>query len=67
MAPLAHRLIATAPERILWGSDWPHTGVFDPARMPDDGQLLDALFDFAPDAADRQRILVDNPLRLLSD
>lgn len=63
--PFAQQVVAVAPERVIWGSDWPHTGVFDAARMPDDGVLLDALFDFAPDEADRRRILVDNPCRLL--
>ena len=65
VVPFAQRMIEIAPRRVLWGSDWPHTGVFDPARMPDDGRLLDALFDFAPDRASLQRILVDNPRRLL--
>lgn len=65
VAPFARRLIEVAEERMLWGSDWPHTGVFDPVKMPDDGGLLDALFAFAPDAAVRQNILVANPRRLL--
>jgi predicted TIM-barrel fold metal-dependent hydrolase len=65
VVPFAHRLIEAAADRMLWGSDWPHTGVFEAARMPDDGQLLDALFEFAPDEAVRQKILVDNPCRLL--
>ena len=65
VAPFAHRLIELAPGRMLWGSDWPHTGVFDATRMPDDGKLLDALFEFAPDASVRNKILVDNPRRLL--
>jgi len=65
VVPFAQRMIELAPDRILWGSDWPHTGVFDPTRMPDDGKLLDVLFDFAPHPASRQRILVDNPRRLL--
>lgn len=67
VTPFAHRLIEVAPQRVLWGSDWPHTGVFDAARMPDDGLLLDALFAFAPDAAARKSILVDNPRRLLGE
>ena len=65
VVPFAHRLIEVAPERMLWGSDWPHTGVFDAARMPDDGHLVDALFEFAPDETVRRKILVDNPRRLL--
>jgi 2-pyrone-4,6-dicarboxylate lactonase len=63
--PFAHRLIEVAPERMLWGSDWPHTGVFDAARMPDDGVLVEGLFEFAPDETVRRKILVDNPCRLL--
>ena len=65
VTPFAQRLIEVAPDRMLWGSDWPHTGVFDAARMPDDGKLLDALFDFAPEENTLRKILVDNPLRLL--
>jgi predicted TIM-barrel fold metal-dependent hydrolase len=65
VTPFAQRLIEVAPDRMLWGSDWPHTGVFDAARMPDDGKLVDALFDFAPDEATLKKILVDNPNRLL--
>ena len=65
VVPFAHRLVEIAPGRMLWGSDWPHTGVFDAARMPDDGSLVDALFEFAPDETLRRKILVDNPRRLL--
>lgn len=66
VVPFAHRLLEVAPGRLIWGSDWPHTGVFDPGRMPDDGVLLDALERLVPDEALRRRILVDNPERLLS-
>jgi predicted TIM-barrel fold metal-dependent hydrolase len=59
-----HRELAQAnPDRILWGSDWPHPQV-DAANMPDDGVLLDLLADWLPDAGLRTRILVDNPQRL---
>jgi predicted TIM-barrel fold metal-dependent hydrolase len=67
VVPFAHRLLKIAPDRIIWGSDWPHTGLFDAARVPDDGKLLDALAAFAPDEALRHRILVDNPTRLIAD
>lgn len=63
--PLVEGLLEAAPERLVWGSDWPHTGFFEPQRMPDDGALLDALADCVPDEASRRRILVDNPERLL--
>jgi predicted TIM-barrel fold metal-dependent hydrolase len=62
VTPLARRLAAHAPDRCVWGSDWPHTVV--PGIMPDDGLLLDLLAQWIPDAAQRQRILSDNPARL---
>jgi len=62
--PLARRLVEVAPGRLIWGSDWPHTGVFDAKKMPDDGKLLDALHGFFPDSTVKG-ILVDNPLHLL--
>lgn len=65
VTPLAHALLEVAPERLIWGTDWPHTGFFDAARMPDDGKLVDALFDFVPDENLRRQVLVDNPRRLL--
>lgn len=61
VVPFARALIAAAPERILWGTDWPHPNV---RHMPDDGDLVDLLADFAPEEAARDRILVDNPARL---
>jgi predicted TIM-barrel fold metal-dependent hydrolase len=62
VAPFARRLITTRPDRMLWGSDWPHVACKLP--MPNDTDLLDLLGDWAPDAAIRQQILVDNPARL---
>jgi predicted TIM-barrel fold metal-dependent hydrolase len=62
VAPFARRLIETRPDRMLWGSDWPH--VATKLAMPNDGDLLDLLADWAPEAATRNRILVDNPARL---
>jgi 2-pyrone-4,6-dicarboxylate lactonase len=61
VVPFARALIATAPDRVLWGTDWPHPNV---RHMPDDGDLIDLLAEFAPDPATRDRILVDNPARL---
>jgi 2-pyrone-4,6-dicarboxylate lactonase len=54
-------LIDTAPDRVLWGTDWPHPNV---PVMPDDGDLVDIVPLYAPDPADRQKLLVDNPSRL---
>ena len=60
--PFAQALIEAAPDRILWGTDWPHPNI--EGRMPNDGDLLDLLARHAPDEAVRNRILVDNPARL---
>jgi len=59
--PIARAYIAAAPERVVWGSDWPHP---TEAEKPDDAVLLDLLSDWAPDDAMRHRILVDNPAAL---
>lgn len=58
--PFAQRLIAAAPDRVLWGTDWPHPNV---RWEPDEADLVDLLPRFA-DAAALQRLLVDNPARL---
>ncbi len=59
---LAQELVAAVPERLLWASNWPHPSV--KGEPPDDADLLDLLPGWAPDAAVRARILVDNPARL---
>jgi predicted TIM-barrel fold metal-dependent hydrolase len=59
--PIARSWIDAAPERLVWGSDWPHSPV---AVKPDTGALFDLLARWAPDERVRQRILVDNPARL---
>lgn len=61
-APYARALAEAAPDRCVWGSDWPHPGLKGP--MPNDGTLLDLLADWVPDTAARRAILVDNPARL---
>jgi predicted TIM-barrel fold metal-dependent hydrolase len=48
--------------RILWGTDWPHPNISK--DMPNDGELVDLFAEICPDAAARQRILVDNPSRM---
>lgn len=60
--PQARALIAAAPERCLWGTDWPHPNFA--GTMPDDGALFDLLGEWAPTDPDRRRILVDNPAAL---
>ncbi|BEP43294.1 amidohydrolase [Variovorax sp. V15] len=51
-----------APERVVWGSDWPHPT--ERTAKPDDAQLFDLLGRWVPDEAARRRVLVDNPARL---
>ena len=73
-APLARALIAANPDRIVWGTDWPHPDSVTPPGKQitdvtplfqiDDGRLLNQLPVWAPDAAIRKKILVDNPARL---
>lgn len=65
VVPLGEALLEVAPDRLVWGTDWPHTGIFDPDEVPDDSLLLDVLADLCPDAALRQRILVENPRQLV--
>lgn len=56
---LARRLVAQRPDRLVWGSDWPHTATS--GLMPNDGELLDALAHWVPEQTTRDRILVNNP------
>lgn len=62
MGAIAKRVIEHAPERILWGSNWPHVGV-PRSEYPDDAQQLDVLLAWASEGV-RQKILVDNPASL---
>ncbi len=57
--PLAEAIVGTDPERCVWATDWPHPAL--KSVMPDDGDLMDVLAQWVPDARVRQRILVDNP------
>jgi 2-pyrone-4,6-dicarboxylate lactonase len=63
MIPFARKLVAHAPERLVWGTDWPHPNL-DGEPMPNDGDLLDLMLEWTPDDAVRERILVDNPRAL---
>lgn len=62
VVPFAKRLVETFPDRVLWGTDWPHPNM--KSHMPDDGHLVDYLPRIAPTAALQQALLVDNPMRL---
>jgi 2-pyrone-4,6-dicarboxylate lactonase len=60
--PFARSLVETFPDRVLWGTDWPHPNM--DTHVPDDGQLVDMIPRIAPTAALQQALLVDNPMRL---
>jgi predicted TIM-barrel fold metal-dependent hydrolase len=63
MTGFAHALVRHAPERLLWGSDWPHVQM-NGRVMPNDGDLLGLLAEWVPDEAARNRILAENPRAL---
>jgi predicted TIM-barrel fold metal-dependent hydrolase len=60
--PFARALIEAAPDRILWGTDWPHPNVGK--HMPNDGDLVELFARMAPEPELQRKILVDNPARL---
>ena len=60
--PFSRRLVERFPDRVLWGTDWPHPNMR--SHMPDDGKLVDLIPRIAPTPALRQALLVDNPMRL---
>src|SRR5215204_2368613 len=62
-APVAQAFLKAAPERMVWGSDWPHP-TETAEHKPNDAVLFDLLSDWAPDETSRHRILVDNPAAL---
>ena len=62
VVPFARRLVETFPDRVLWGTDWPHPNLKD--HMPDDGLLVDFIPQIAATAELRQKLLVTNPMRL---
>lgn len=59
--PFARALVQAAPERVLWGTDWPHPNV---KHMPNDGDLMDLVPLMAPDPGTQRKLLVENPARL---
>jgi 2-pyrone-4,6-dicarboxylate lactonase len=63
MLPFVHTLVERHPNRLLWGSDWPHPQYFKP--MPKDVDLLDQMLDWVPEESTRKRIFVDNPAECL--
>ena len=59
--PFARNLAEHAPERVVWGTDWPHP---NHNAVPNDGELVDLIAEIAPDEKTRHRMLVENPTRL---
>jgi 2-pyrone-4,6-dicarboxylate lactonase len=62
VVPFARRVVETFPDRVLWGTDWPHPNM--KSHMPDDGQLVNFIPQIAPTAELQQKLLVANPMRL---
>ena len=62
VVPFARRLVETFPDRVLWGTDWPHPNLKD--HMPDDGLLVDFIPHIATTPALQRKLLLDNPIRL---
>ncbi|MDP2450671.1 MAG: amidohydrolase family protein [Polaromonas sp.] len=62
VVPFARRLVETFPDRVLWGTDWPHPNLKD--HMPDDGLLVDYIPHIAPTPELQKKLLVANPTRL---
>jgi 2-pyrone-4,6-dicarboxylate lactonase len=63
VVPFAQALIDAAPDRMVWGSDWPHVGLYDPTDVPDVGRILDGLAAYTCDNEQQKKILVSNPAR----
>jgi 2-pyrone-4,6-dicarboxylate lactonase len=62
VVPFAKRIVETFPDRVLWGTDWPHPNLKD--HMPDDGVLVDFIPRIATTSELQRKLLVDNPMRL---
>jgi 2-pyrone-4,6-dicarboxylate lactonase len=62
VVPFARRVVELFPDRVLWGTDWPHPNLKD--HMPDDGLLVDYIPHIAPTAELQRKLLVNNPMRL---
>jgi len=60
--PFTRRVLEEFPDRVLWGTDWPHPNLKD--HMPDDGLLVDFIAHIAPTPELQRKLLVDNPMRL---
>ncbi|MEL7115331.1 MAG: amidohydrolase family protein [Pseudomonadota bacterium] len=62
VVPFPAEVVRRFPDRVLWGTDWPHPNM--KSHMPDDGALVDFIARIAPEPEQQQKLLVDNPMRL---
>jgi 2-pyrone-4,6-dicarboxylate lactonase len=62
VVPFARHLVERFPDRVLWGTDWPHPNM--KSHVPDDGKLVDFVPRIATTAEAQRKLLVDNPMRL---
>ena len=62
--PFARTVVERFPDRVLWGTDWPHPNLNMVGHMPDDGTLVDLIPRIAPTAELQRKLLIDNPMRL---
>ena len=62
VVPFARKVVESFPDRVLWGTDWPHPNM--KSHIPDDGKLVNMIPLFAPTAELQQKLLIDNPMRL---
>jgi len=62
VVPFARTLVETFPDRVLWGTDWPHPNM--KSHVPDDGKLVDVIPEIAPTSELQRKLLIDNPMRL---
>ncbi|OED35985.1 2-pyrone-4,6-dicarboxylate hydrolase [Chromatiales bacterium (ex Bugula neritina AB1)] len=62
VVPFARKVVETFPDRVLWGTDWPHPNL--KSHMPDDGLLVDFIPQIAVNSESQMKLLVDNPMRL---
>ena len=65
VVPFARAIVERFPDRVIWGTDWPHPNM--PKEAPDDGVLVDMIPKIAPTVEQQRKLLVDNPMRLYWD
>jgi 2-pyrone-4,6-dicarboxylate lactonase len=64
MKPFAQALVDARPDRVVWGTNWPHPNHYPPHATPNDGELADVFCEWVPDESVREQVMVTNPARL---